>query len=136
MDSFRLLSADEVRAKWCDLRIMLSPAVREASGELAVDDLLTLVEAGRMFIFATDALAVTVEFETYPRLTAMLVGFGAGRVGNRAEIERVLIDFARQYGASSIRTFCKSPAMVRYYRRWFNLEPTYFLLERKLNNAA
>jgi hypothetical protein len=62
----------------------------------------------------------------------MVVGFGAGCVRHHSHIAETLRDFAKRGGAAAIQTYCKNPAMVRYYRRWFKLEPVYTVLETTL----
>lgn len=132
MNTFRLLRPEEVVSRWETLGKLLQPAIDRSNGELAVDDVRNLVLMGRMFIFATDKFAVTTEFMVYPKRTVMLVGFGAGKVPDRDNVAAVLIDFAKRGGAEAIQTYCKDPAMERYYRRWFQLTPTYTLLEKQL----
>lgn len=132
MNTFRLLMPHEVVERWPQLREFLAPAVEYAGEELEVDDIRSMVLAGQMFVFADDAFAVTCQFERYPRSTAMFIGFGGGKVPDRDDVAKNLIDFAHKGGASSIRTYCKNPAMTRYYRRWFGLTPTYTVLEKPL----
>jgi hypothetical protein len=132
MSEFRLLMPHEVIDRWESLRGFLAPAVEYAGGELAVDDIRSMVLAGRMFVFADDAFAVTCQFEQYPRSTAMFVGFGGGKVPERGDVAEKLTAFAHKGGAASVRTYCKNPAMTRYYRRWFGLTPTYTVLEKQL----
>lgn len=130
--TLRLLRPEEVIQRWPDLSRLLDAAVREGKGEVEVEDLLSLVLSGRMFIFATDAFALTCEFVVYPRKTVMIVGFGSGQVGNHRQVLATMETFARQGGASSIQTYCRNPAMVRYYKRFFEIEPLYAVLEREL----
>ena len=111
---------------------MLDAAVREGKGEVEVDDLRQLVLSGRMFIFATNDFALTCEFVIYPRKTVMIVGFGAGKVADHPAFAQVLENFAKHGGASSIQTYCRNPAMVRYYKRFFDVEPLYAVLEKQL----
>ena len=132
MDTFRLLMPHEVISRWDHLVEMLRHAIDQGRGECNVDDVRKLVLSGRMFIFADDNLAVTVEFTTYPQKTVMVVGFGAGCVRHHQRIAETLRDFATRGGADAIQTYCKNPAMVRYYRRWFQLEPVYTVLETTL----
>ena len=129
MSDFALLHPHEVISQWDTLRELLAPAVAQSNGELSVDDIRRLVLGGKMFIFASDKFAVTCEFVVYPKRTVMLVGFGAGVVPERTSVATTLRDFACRAGAVAIQTYCKNPAMTRYYRRWFDLEPTYTLLE-------
>ena len=129
MSDFALLHPHEVIERWPALRDLLSKAVEQSNGELSVDDIRTLVLGGKMFIFASEGFALTCEFIVYPKRTVMIVGFGAGTVPERDNVAMRLKDFARRGGAVAIQTYCKNPAMTRYYRRWFNLEPTYTLLE-------
>ena len=132
MNTFRLLMPHEVIHEWDRLSHLLSFAVEQSRGECCVSDIRQLVLSGRMFVFADDQFAVTCEFTTYPQKTIMVVGFGAGEVCDRAHIGNTLRDFAKAGGASSIQTYCKNPAMIRYYRRWFHLEPVYTVLETEL----
>jgi len=132
MNEFKLLTPHEVLARWSSLRTLLANALATAKGELEVDDIRQLVLSGRMFIFADKNFAVTCEFMFYPKKTAMLVGFGAGKVPDRLRVEALLTEFAHRGGATSIQTYCSNPAMIRYYRRWFQMEPTYTLLEKQL----
>lgn len=122
----------EVIQQWDRLRVLLMPAVDAGTGELLVDDIRELVISGRMFIFASDGFALACEFINYPRKTVLNVSFGGGRVGAREAVGDVLCDFALRGGASSIQTYCKNPAMTRYYRRWFGLDPIYTVLEKQL----
>ena len=132
MSHFRLIPRAELQSQWERLSVLLAPAVAMGRGELEVDDILDLALDGRMFIYADDNFAVTIEFIHYPRKTTMLVGFGAGRVPDREHVARTLLAAAKEIGATSIQTFCKNPAMVRYYRRWFGMTPTYTVLEKSL----
>ena len=132
MSTFKLLMPHDVIEQWPQLRNLLAPAVEYAGDELDVDDIRSMVLAGQMFVFADDAFAVTCQFEQYPRSTSMFVGFGGGKVPDRGDVAEKLIAFAHKGGASSIRTYCKNPAMTRYYRRWFGLQPTYTVLEKPL----
>ena len=130
--TLRLLRPEEVIERWPELSRLLDAAVKEGKGEVEVDDLRQLVLGGRMFIFATDSFALTCEFVIYPRKTVMVAGFGAGHVDNHADVLRTLEAFARQAGASSIQTYCRNPAMVRYYKRFFDVEPLYAVLVKQL----
>jgi len=130
--TLRLLRPEEVIERWPELSRLLDAAVKEGKGEVEVDDLRQLVLGGRMFIFATESFALTCEFVTYPRKMVMVAGFGAGHVDNHADVLRTLEAFARQAGASSIQTYCRNPAMVRYYKRFFDVEPLYAVLEKQL----
>lgn len=132
MSEFRLIPRAELPSRWRRLSELLAPAVAMGNGELEVDDILDRALEGRMFVFADDDFAVTTEFIHCPRKTTMVVGFGAGRVPDRAHVAETLIAAARKIGATSIQTYCKNPAMVRYYRRWFGLNPIYTVLEMPL----
>lgn len=132
MSTFTLQRPEQVLSEWSRLRELLLPAVKEGRGEVGVDDIKSLVLSGRMFVFASDTFAVTCEFIMYPKKTVMVVGFGAGKVPDRHVVETTLINFARSAGATAIQTYCKNPAMVRYYRRWFHLDPVYTVLEKQL----
>lgn len=129
--NFRLVPRSELQSQWPRLRGLLQPAVEQGNGEVDVDDILDLALQGRMFVFADDALAVTVEFMHYPRKTVMLVGFGAGKVRDVRAVRDTLEAAARHMDATSIQTYCQNPAMTRYYRR-FGMEPAYTLLEKTL----
>lgn len=129
---FRLLRPEEVIDRWPELSRRLDAAVQEGKGEVEVDDLRQLVLSGRMFIFATDQFALTCEFVFYPRKTVMIVGFGAGKVSDRLAFVQTIEDFARNAGASSIQTYCRNPAMVRYYKRFLDVDPLYAVLEKQL----
>jgi len=131
MSEFKLLMPHEVITRWDDLSVLLADALAEGGGECAPDDIRSMVLAGRMFVFADDQFAATVEFVTYPRKTVMILGFGAGKIRDLKVVDQVVRDFGRQAGASSIQTYCKNPAMVRYHRR-FNFEPVYAVLETTL----
>ena len=133
MKSLLLLRPEEVLYRWDELASLLQRAVDLGRGEVNVDDIRALVLGGRMFIFATDAFALTCEFITYPQKTVMVVGFGAGQVGDPAGVLQVLEEFARRGGASSIQSYCRKPSMVRYYRKYFDdVAPAYTVLEKKL----
>ena len=132
MSEFRLIGQDELASQWERIAQLLSPAVEMGNGELVVADILDLALKGRMFIFSDDNFAVTVEFMYYPRKTVMIVCFGAGKVTDRVKVSETLIKAAKLVGATSIQTYCKNPAMVRYYRRWFDLKPLYTVLEKTL----
>lgn len=132
MSVFRLIPRVELPSRWERLRDLLLPAVAMGNGELEADDILERAMEGRMFVFADDEFAVTVEFINYPSKTVMVAGFGAGKVPDRAHVAETLIAAARNVGATSIQTYCKNPAMVRYFRRWFGLTPLYTVLERPL----
>ena len=136
---FRLLRPEEVVVHWEEIAPLLDKAVSYGNGELEVNDIRKLVLGGRMFIFAgfnADKcidLAVTTEFNTYPRKTVLVVGFGAGKVGEHAaEIFLKVADFARQGGASAIQTYCKNPAMVRLHQKYYDAETAYTVLEKQL----
>ena len=132
MTQFRLIPRAELSDQWGRLREILQPAVAMGNGELEVDDILDRALEGRMFVFASDDFAVTAELMHYPRKKILLIGFGAGTVPNRKQVADTLLAAAKHLGASAIQTFCKNPAMVRYYRRWFHLEPLYTLLEKPI----
>lgn len=136
---FRLLRPEEVVVRWDEIAPLLDKAVAYGNGELEVSDIRKLVLGGRMFVFGGFnqekrlTIAVTAEFNTYPRKTVLVIGFGAGQVGEHAtEMYLKIADFARQGGASSIQTFCKNPAMVRLHRRNFDPEIAYTVLEKQL----
>ena len=132
MDNFRLLRPEEVVERWSSLAQMLDCAVQQGNGEVEVNDLLKLVLGGRMFIFADDTFALTCEFIIYPRKTVMLVGFGSGKVRDRKACVEAVEEFARHAGASSLQTYCRHPGMVRYYKRFLNVDPLYAVLEKPL----
>ena len=133
MNAFRLLRPEEVMSDWPRLSALLSHAVDQCYGEVETDDIRKMVLAGLMFVFASDSFALTCEFKTYPKKTIMVVGFGAGKVSDRTHVLATLDNFAKVGGASSIRTYCKNPAMVRYYQRFFtDVSPIYTVLERPL----
>jgi hypothetical protein len=132
MTIFRLIPRSELPSRWPRLAELLASAVAMGNGELVVDDILDRALEGRMFIFADDDFAVTTEFIRYPRKTVMVVGFGAGKVPDRKHVAATLTAAAKTVGAASIQTYCKNPAMARYYRRWFGLKPLYTVLETPL----
>ena len=132
MTPFKLLMPHEVIQHWDHLSALLAPAITPCDSEISADDIRSLVLSGRMFVFATDTFALTCEFVVYPRKTVMNVAFGGGSVDDRPGIAETLTDFAKRGGASAIWTYCKNPAMTRYYRRWFGLEPIYTVLEKQL----
>ena len=136
---FRLLRPEEVVVHWEEIAPLLEMAIAYGTGELEVDDIRRLVLGGRMFIFAGFnqekhiKLAVTTEFNTYPRKTVLVLGFGAGQIGEFAnEIFLKVADFARQGGATAIQTFCKNPAMVRLHQRYYAPDVAYTVLEKQL----
>lgn len=130
--TFRLIPRAELEAEWPRLMGLLAPAVAMGNGELEVDDILGLAQQGRMFVFADDQFAVTAELTHYPKKTVMIIGFGAGKVLSRSHVADTLIAAAKHLGATSVQTYCKNPAMARYYRRWFGLQPLYTVLEMPL----
>lgn len=132
MSQFKLLRPEEVIERWPELSGRLAAAVAKGNGELETDDIRKLVLGGRMFVFADDKFALTCEFVTYPQKTVMVAGFGAGSVKNIHHYIEIIGDFARRGGASSIQTYVRDPAMVRYYRRLLNIEPLYAVLEKTL----
>lgn len=133
MNVIRLLRPEEVLADWPRLSEMLSHAVKRGHEEVETSDIRKMVLAGLMFVFASDSFALTCEFVNYPRKTVMVVGFGAGKVGDHRQVAETLDNFARTGGASSIRTYCSNPAMVRYYQHFFtDVSPIYTVLERSL----
>ena len=132
MNEFRLIHRSELPAMWPVLSELLKPAVEMGRGELVVDDILGRALEGRMFVFSDGNFALTTEFMHYPRKTVMIVGFGGGKVPERNHVAEVLIAAAKVGGASSIQTYCKNPAMTLYYRRWFQLDPVYTVLEKQL----
>ena len=136
---FRLLRPEEVVVHWEEISPLLEKAVAYGNRELEVDDIRRLVLGGRMFIFGgfdicnKIKLAVTAEFNTYPRKTVLVVGFGAGEIGEHAnDIFLTVADFAKQGGASAIQTFCKNPAMVRLHQRYYAPDVAYTVLEKQL----
>ena len=133
MNVIRLLRPEEVLADWPRLSEMLSHAIKRGHGEVEANDIRKMVLAGLMFVFASDSFALTCEFVNYPRKTVMVVGFGAGKVGDHRQVTETLDNFAKTGGASSIRTYCSNPAMVRYYQHFFtDVSPIYTVLERSL----
>ena len=132
MSQFKLLRPEEVIERWSELSALLDHAVQKGNGEAKVDDILKLVLGGRMFIFADDKFALTCEFVTYPQKTVMVAGFGSGCVEDIHRYIEIMGDFAKRGGASSIQTYVRDPAMVRYYKRLLDLEPLYAVLEKTL----
>lgn len=136
-DIFRLLRPDDVVARWGELRDLLRPAVEKGSGEADVDDIRSLVLSGRMFVFVLEAdgrgavFAVTAEFVVYPRMTVMVVGYGAGQgaAAHRAAIYEGLSEFARRAGATRMRTYCRDSSVARLDRRLFGAEQIYTVME-------
>jgi hypothetical protein len=129
---FRLIPRAELPDRWPELSKLLAPAVAMGNGELEVDDILTRALEGRMFVFSDGQFALTCEFVDYPKKTVMVLGFGGGKTANHAHIIATMDAVAKQRGATAIQTYCKNPAMVRYHRRWFQLEPVYTVLEKQL----
>lgn len=136
---FRLLRPEEVVVHWEEIAPLLDKAVSYGNGELEVNDIRKLVLGGRMFIFGGFnqekhlTLAITAEFNIYPRKMVLVVGFGAGTVKEHAEeVYLKIADFAKQGGARAIQTFCKNPAMVRLHRKNFDPEIAYTVLEKQL----
>ena len=136
---FRLLRPEEVVLHWEEIAPLLDKAISYGSGELEVSDIRKLVLGGRMFVFGgfdqekNLNLAVTAEFSIYPRKSVLVIGFGAGQIGEHAnEIFLKIADFAKQGGASAIQTFCKNPAMVRLHQKYYAPEVAYTVLEKKL----
>ena len=132
MSQFKLLRPEEVIERWPVLSERLAHAVQKGNGELETDDILKLVLGGRMFIFADDQFALTCEFVTYPQKTVMVAGFGSGKVSDLNAHIAVLAEFAKKAGASSIQTYVRDPAMVRYYKRLLDLDPLYAVLEKQI----
>lgn len=136
---FRLLRPEEVVVHWEEIAPLLEKAVSYGNGELTVDDIRKLVLGGRMFIFAgfnaerRINLAVTTEFNVYPRKMVMVIGFGAGTLGEHAnDVFMKLADFAKQGGATALQTFCKNPAMVRLHQKYYDPDVAYTVLEKQL----
>lgn len=136
---FRLLRPEEVVVHWEEIAPLLDKAVSYGNGELEVDDIRKLVLGGRMFVFAGFnaekhiTLAVTAEFNIYPRKMILVVGFGAGTVGEHAnELFMTVADFAKKGGATAIQTFCKNPAMVRLHQKYYAPDVAYTVLEKQL----
>lgn len=131
METFRLIPRHELSSRWPRLAQLLTPAVSEGNGEVEIGDILTRALEGRMFIFADEDFAVTAEMVYYPQKTVMHIGFGGGRVPERRHVAATLKAAARRLGATTIQTWCRNPAMIRYFRRWFGLKPLYIVLETK-----
>lgn len=135
---FRLLRPEEVVERWGELRVLLVQAVAQGRGEVEVDDIRSQVINGRTFVFGgfVDGvliLAVTADFAVFPRKVVMVVGFGSGEMRGCHEVcFSVLEEFARRAGATSIQTYCRNPAMVRYHQHHFGAEVAYTVLEKKL----
>lgn len=137
---FCLLRPEDVIYQWETLAALFENAVAQGRGELATSDIRQLVLSGRMFVFAlvdandTPVLAVTAEFQQYPRKVVLIVGFGAGdhAATHRERIWEVLTDFARRGGATAVQSFVQNPAMVRYHERFFGAERAYTVMERSL----
>jgi hypothetical protein len=136
---FRLLRPEEVVVHWEEIAPLLDKAISYGNGELEVTDIRKLVLGGRMFVFAgfnaekRVKLAVTAEFNIYPRKMILVVGFGAGVIGDQAnEIFMTVADFARKGGATAIQTFCKNPAMVRLHQKYYDPDVAYTVLEKQL----
>lgn len=130
--TFRLIPRAELPECWERISKMLAPAVAMGNGELEVSDIYDLAMEGRMHVFSDGKFAITCEFLHYPRKTVMLLGFGGGKVTNHELIAATLTSIGKLMNATSVQTYCKNPAMVRYYRRWFQLEPVYTVLEKQL----
>lgn len=132
MDEFKLLRIEEVIARWDELAERLQPAIEFCNGELTADDLKKQIIAGQVFVFASNSFALTCSFNFYPQKTVMHVGFGAGKVANRKACVDAISAFAKAAGANSIQTHCRNPAMVRYYKMFLDVDPSYTVLEKQI----
>lgn len=138
MATYRLLHPAEVQANWSRLREEIGRAVAHGRGELQIDDILALVEDGRMGVLALhegEVLLAATAFEilTYPRRKVLNFAFTGGRnakgiVDNYHLIEQI----AKQLGADAVQCFCR-PAVARFIKRLIpDVEQAYVVMERKV----
>lgn len=133
---FRLITPHELLDNWPTVSQLLQPAVAQANGEVALDDVRGLVLAGKMFICVgmddgKFVFATTLEFVHYPRKTILLVGFGAGGLGdNHDACWDFVTQVAHKGGATAVQAYVKHPRVAAHLTEKFGVQPLYTVLER------
>jgi hypothetical protein len=101
-------------------------------GEFTLEDIKARALQGRTAIFKDDDFVLTAEFSDYPQYRVMIICFGAGKFRHKKESVEILRQFALGNGAKKVITYCKNPAMLRYYQRHFGFQKAYDVLETNL----
>lgn len=124
---------------WPLLRELLGRAVAKGRGEVEVDDILRLVELGRMHIgvLCDDErilLALAAEVVEYPRRKILNLAF-AGGDGASFVAEHYMDELdsmARQLGADGVQFHCQ-PSMARMILKARpDAEQAYIVVERRV----
>jgi hypothetical protein len=117
---------------------MLDRAIQHARGELAVDDILALVDNDKMGVLAQeegDELQLLFAFEVvvYPQRSVMNLVAVAGRnLAGLVPCWDVVDTIARVMGATSVRCFCR-PSVARHIKRLFpSTQQAYVVMEREV----
>lgn len=129
-----LLDKEDITKHWSLISSILQPAIESSSGEFTIDDIYQRTIAGRTAVFFDEQnkFALTAEFSDYPQYRVMIVCFGAGKFKDKEEAVQLLHDFAVINKARKVITYCKNPAMLRYYQRHFGFKKAYDVLETNL----
>lgn len=128
----KLLNKEEIYNNWSTISSLLQSAVDMSSGEFTIDDIKDRALSGRTAVFFDGEFCLTAEFSDYPQYRVMIVCFGAGKFRNKKEAVEILHHFASINGAKKVITYCKNPAMLRYYQRHFGFQKAYDVLETDL----
>lgn len=136
--TYNLLTPAEVRHRWPEVRAQLDRAVAHGRGELVVDDILGMVEDGRMGVLALqnegELVAVTAfEVLRYPQRKVLNFAFTGGRdaKGIVEHFDRVE-EIAHEMGADAVICQCR-PAVARFIKRLLpDTEQAYVVVERKV----
>lgn len=126
---FILLNKEYINTNWDTISVLLKPAVDMSHGEFTLEDIKARALSGRTAIFKDDDFVLTAEFSDYPQYRVMIICFGAGKFRHKKEAVEVLRRFALINGAKKVITYCKNPAMLRYYQRHFGFQKAYDVLE-------
>ena len=120
------------------LRELLNRAVVHNRGEMTVDDIVDLVDAGRMGVMvemAGDDIALAVAFEVipYPQRKVLNIAFVGGKnLQSLADQREKFHAIAKAFGADTMTCSCR-PSMVRYLRRLSpDVQQAYVVLEWKV----
>lgn len=125
----KLLTIKEINDNWCSISKLLQPAVDMSYGEFTIDDIKQRALKGQTAVFSDDEFCITAEFTDYPQYRVMILCFGAGKFRHKKEAVELLRQFALANNAKRVITYCKNPAMLRYYQRHFGFQKAYDVLE-------
>lgn len=89
-------------AKWEPHREVLLEAIGHTHGTHTEDDVLAMILAGKLTLWANDGAAMVTEFVDYPRLRAVNVFICGGAIEPMWAVETQVIEDAKAKGCTRI----------------------------------